>query len=381
MCPNETYYKDGAYQCRLVKYQECWLSWVGRTAGGRHPLGFDMEENFTIIEFDNYGGNGNPGKATYNAFYNWGYDDVTWFATQPEWYRNQFLEKTAQYLSNTVDILDSQGKQQYFLQPVCRRVITPLGQDTIEITYQPGKDYNLNFVVDYRKSEHGMDYDYKVDYDPTTKQYNTSYVFKMRDNSYYHANRQSDGCPNGFGQEDTIRKIFLGENVKENQELLKVVLPEKYRKPSQAESSSSRTNSSQGTTNQPTVSYPNDTSYPQTEQPTVSYGDTSSHSKLPITSFPSGNGDSDMDQSFPSVSEETASKDLLGGTIDDDSDLPSKPSTDNGSDPNHGTAQNGQITPLGDGMVWWIIGIVSVLVLVSAGVTVYFLFIRKKNDR
>lgn len=63
--PNETKKADGAMQCEIRAYdgldpKGCWLSWVGRSAGGEHPLGFQIDNLFTIIELDNYGGNGKP---------------------------------------------------------------------------------------------------------------------------------------------------------------------------------------------------------------------------------------------------------------------------------------------------------------------------------
>ncbi|MBQ4153375.1 MAG: hypothetical protein IJD11_03370, partial [Oscillospiraceae bacterium] len=42
------------------------------------------------------------------------------------------------------------------------------------------------------------------------KQEDGSYLLKTT--SEYHANTQSDGCPNGFNQEETIKKIFLDPN-------------------------------------------------------------------------------------------------------------------------------------------------------------------------
>ncbi|MBP5274154.1 MAG: hypothetical protein ILO36_04370, partial [Abditibacteriota bacterium] len=120
--PDETEYKNGAYMCRICDYHDCWLQWIGRSAGGIHPLGFRVENNFTILEFDNYGGSGKPYEPTFQAFFNWGFDDITWFALQPEWYRNPFLMECDVFLKN--HNLDSRGRQQYFLQAPCRRCIT-----------------------------------------------------------------------------------------------------------------------------------------------------------------------------------------------------------------------------------------------------------------
>ncbi len=223
MCPNETVYENDAMKAELLHYKELSperddaLSWVGRSAGGIHPLGFEIEENFTIIEFDNYGGNGAYGIATQKAFYNWGFDDVTWFAVQPEWYRNQFLKETAEYLSNNEICLDSEGKQQYFLQPVTSRQITPGDRKWYpKVTYTLNENSNEEFIFDFLESD-GTSLDIGDDGKITVSVKNQ-----------YRANNNSDGCPSGFNQEDTIREIFLGKNVPENPELQKVVLPAEY---------------------------------------------------------------------------------------------------------------------------------------------------------
>lgn len=64
LVPNETKKEvvDGetVMKCEISHYEDCWLSWFGRSNGGEHPLGFQVEICPTILEFDNYGGNGKP---------------------------------------------------------------------------------------------------------------------------------------------------------------------------------------------------------------------------------------------------------------------------------------------------------------------------------
>lgn len=196
MCPDETVHEDGVQKCRIIHYDECRVSWIGRSGGGIHPLGFEIEANFTIIEFDNYGPSSRipPGVATPQDFFNWGYDDVTWFALQPEWYRNQFLLECDAYLSNTAKILDSEGKQQYFLQPVCRRVVTAYPT----LTFRPSPNCDRDAVLRYLKGE------------KTEVADNADGSYTLTVKGDYRSNTQSDSCPNGFNQEGTIRKIFLG---------------------------------------------------------------------------------------------------------------------------------------------------------------------------
>jgi len=195
--PNETEKKDGAMMCEISSKDKYWLTWIGGSAGGKHPLGFDIECNFTIIEFDNYDGNGNPGIETENSFYNWGFDDITWFAVQPEWYRDKFLIESADYLKS--NCLDSEGKQQYFLQPACRRKITPEKGYFPEIEYIPGDNFNEEFLLNYVEKEN-----ITLNYNKQENKY------LLIANGFYRANDTSDACPDGFSQENAIRKVFLG---------------------------------------------------------------------------------------------------------------------------------------------------------------------------
>lgn len=195
--PDETYEENGTMKCRISGYEENWLQWIGRSDGGIHPMGFEIENNLTLLEFDNYGNNGNPGVPTYKAFFNWGYDDITWFALQPEDYRNQFLLECDSFLKS--NYLNSRGEQVYFLQPSCKRVLTLINKSP-EIIYRPGLDYSPDFIKWYEKSSGSQ-----FEYDSTDESY------KVRVTRDYKANRCSDKCPDGFGQEDVIRKIFNGE--------------------------------------------------------------------------------------------------------------------------------------------------------------------------
>jgi len=216
LVPSETVIEDNAMKCEVTAPSGShWLSWVGRSAGGTHPLGFTVENNFTILEFDNYGNSGTPGAATYESFMNWGFDDITWFALQPEEYRNQFLKETDAYLKS--HCLDSAGNQQYFLQPACKRNLTITKGFIPNVLYTPGEKFNSSYLATYAKSE------------------NSTYQYSSTQNGYivyvereYRANKNSDACPNGFNQEDTIPEIFLGKNAPEDPTLQQVTLPSGY---------------------------------------------------------------------------------------------------------------------------------------------------------
>ncbi len=193
--PNETEIKDGAMMCEVKKYDGDYsFTYIGRSPGGLHPLGFEVKENFMILEFDNYGGNGRPGIATYDAFYVWGYDDITWFALQPEWYRSQFLLEADQYLKSEPSLMDDTGKPVYFLQLPLKRVIT----EDQKMLYVPEGVLDIDDIMDYLSDESTR---FKLIEDP--------FSFELTVTKDYRANRQSDACPNGSGQEDTIKTIFM----------------------------------------------------------------------------------------------------------------------------------------------------------------------------
>lgn len=217
LVPNETKKEvvDGetVMKCEISHYEDCWLSWFGRSNGGEHPLGFQVEICPTILEFDNYGGNGKPGAATPSAFYNWGYDDITWFAIQPEWYRNEFLLYLDEFMKTHE--LTSDGKQMYYPVYPMRRVITAEAASPVT-EYEPGKQASMDFLFDYAGSVENIGVEVANDGS-----------IQLKTVGFYRANRQSDGCPNGFNQEDTIRRIFLGD-APEDSRFDTVVLPDGY---------------------------------------------------------------------------------------------------------------------------------------------------------
>ena len=62
----------------------------GKSLGGKTPSGWECDHLPYIVEVDNYGAN-NPGKGGLPGWC-WGWDEITWFANQPEAYRNQWLK-------------------------------------------------------------------------------------------------------------------------------------------------------------------------------------------------------------------------------------------------------------------------------------------------
>jgi len=127
----------------------------GRSNGGIAPSGWTCEHLPYLVEFDNFGGTRTPGQASQaqrpNIFV-WGYDEITWFAQQPQDYRNQWLR----YAWNWIKDHDPAGHLQ-----------------------MPGG----------RMLTHGT-------------------------GNWYFANTKSQACPRGFSQEETIKTIWLDDSRK-----------------------------------------------------------------------------------------------------------------------------------------------------------------------
>lgn len=119
----------------------------GKSVGGITPSGWECEHLPYLVELDNWGVN-EPGKGGV-PYYSWGRDEISWFASQTEAYRNSWLE----YAWNWLRENDPDG----WLQMPAQRCLT--------------------------SSAGGQ--------------------------RWYHANTQSEAAPDGFNQEETIKQIWL----------------------------------------------------------------------------------------------------------------------------------------------------------------------------
>jgi len=118
-----------------------------RSRGGITPSGWKCDSLPYLVELDNFGRAKRPGEPG-QSHWAWGYDEICWFARQPEEYRNKWLCYAWKWVRET----DSNG----FLQmPGSRCLADP----------PPGR-------------------------------------------SWYYANTQSEACPEGFNQEETIKAIW-----------------------------------------------------------------------------------------------------------------------------------------------------------------------------
>src|ERR1019366_5953184 len=71
-------------------------SLFGRSKGGITPSGWRFASLPYLVEFDNWGSSGKAGQPGL-SYWTWGYDEVCWFAHQPEAYRNAWLRYASKW--------------------------------------------------------------------------------------------------------------------------------------------------------------------------------------------------------------------------------------------------------------------------------------------
>jgi hypothetical protein len=126
-------------------------AFYGRSKGGITPSGWRCEHLPYLVEFDNYGRSRQPSQPRMGQFWVWGWDEITWFAQQPEKDRNEWLR----YAWSWVRKNDEAG---YLQMPGYRC---------------------LSGATDGRR--------------------------------WYFVNQPSAATPDGFGQEETIRSIWAND--------------------------------------------------------------------------------------------------------------------------------------------------------------------------
>ena len=122
----------------------------GRSQGAISPSGWEAESMPYLVEFDNFGTNGNPGVANLDDHFCWGYDDISWLAKQDEEYRNRWLWYAFDWIREN----DPNGHLQMC---VIRMISGPGAAETLRS---------------------------------------------------YFANTRSEACPVGYSQEETIKEIW-----------------------------------------------------------------------------------------------------------------------------------------------------------------------------
>lgn len=126
-----------------------------RSNGGITPSGWQCEHLPYLVELDNFERTGKEGQNV-GGHWIWGYDEICWFAHQPESYRNEWLRYAWDWIAEH----DPNGHLE-----------------------MPGSRCLAATV--------------------TTKD--------ERKLGWYFANRPSDAVPGGFNQEDTIKTIWGGD--------------------------------------------------------------------------------------------------------------------------------------------------------------------------
>jgi hypothetical protein len=119
-----------------------------RSKGCVSPSGWKCESLPYLVEFDNFGRGPNPNVADPKSMFCWGWDEISWFAQQPEDYRNLWLVYAHDWITKT----DPNGHLQ---MPGIRMITCP--NETLRS---------------------------------------------------YFANTKSKTCPVGYSQEETIKKIW-----------------------------------------------------------------------------------------------------------------------------------------------------------------------------
>lgn len=120
----------------------------GKSLGCITPSGWTCESLPYLVEIDNYGKEEPVNVADTTSYFPWGWDEISWYAKQPETYRNEWL----QYAWNWIKETDPNG---HIEMPGLRGICCP---NETENTYR--------------------------------------------------ANTRSKACPSGYNQEETIKAIW-----------------------------------------------------------------------------------------------------------------------------------------------------------------------------
>ncbi len=140
---------DKPYECVLeVGHLD---SMYKKSKGCISPSGWKCGSLPYLVEFDNYGRSRTPNVADLKSHFVWGWDEISWFAQQPQEYRNKWLVYAHDWVRST----DPNGHLQ---MPVSRMITCP-----------------------------------------------------NETQGSYRANTKSEACPIGYSQEETIKAIWKGE--------------------------------------------------------------------------------------------------------------------------------------------------------------------------
>ncbi len=78
-----------------------WSAIYGQSLGGTSPSGWQCKNLPYLVEFDNWSSSGKGGQEGLGGGWVWGYDEMSWFAHQPEDYRNEWLRYAHKWVRDT----------------------------------------------------------------------------------------------------------------------------------------------------------------------------------------------------------------------------------------------------------------------------------------
>lgn len=73
----------------------------GKSQGCKTPSGWECESLPYLVEIDNYGHEEPVNTADTTSYFPWGWDEISWYAKQPESYRNDWLRYAWQWIKQT----------------------------------------------------------------------------------------------------------------------------------------------------------------------------------------------------------------------------------------------------------------------------------------
>ena len=151
-----------------------------KSKAGRSPSGWTADSMPFIVELDNFGRSRFKGQPRHDSHYAWGYDEITWYSLQRDEYRHTFLR----YIWRWVRDRYKEG----WVQMPSRRCLT----ENIAFVWDKPDTAWLDRVAKDEFLTWGPDHQGKA------------HILR----SYYSANRRTDACPFGYGDEDVIKECF-----------------------------------------------------------------------------------------------------------------------------------------------------------------------------
>ncbi|HME50605.1 MAG TPA: hypothetical protein VKM55_00170 [Candidatus Lokiarchaeia archaeon] len=126
-----------------------------RSKGGVTPSGWACNSLPYLVEFDNFGDSDHPGQHV-GWIYVWGYDEITWYALQPENYRDAWLWYAVRWLEQNDPngflempgsrplSIEINGGQQYFANTASANMTNGFNQEaTIKSIWQQMPNFYL----------------------------------------------------------------------------------------------------------------------------------------------------------------------------------------------------------------------------------------------